>query len=145
MTAKEHVERIKRQNREDCCNRALGPDLFPQETQRSAMIEIEICPNEPRTSAYMPDGTDDIAQHMADCRASGDCEEACRYIRDHVGVSWRIIARNEAGEYENREATDEEKTATAKAIYFDSERDFTDIEWAEIYLIWSAAHDLASD
>lgn len=112
------------------------------------MIIIEICPNEPRTSACLADGGEissnaEIAQDFADCRASGDNEEACRYVLRVHKPEFRIVARNAAGEYENRIATDAEKAATARAIYFDSERDFADDnEWTEIYLVWSAASDL---
>jgi predicted 3-demethylubiquinone-9 3-methyltransferase (glyoxalase superfamily) len=113
----------------------------------NARTIIEISPNEPRASACLANGAEistdnDVAEAFADCCTSGDCEEACRFVRDQIGVDWRIIARNAAGEYENREATAEEKEATARAIYFESERDFSDIEWAEIYLIWEAANSL---
>lgn len=110
-------------------------------------IIIEICPREPRTSACLPDGRDisadpAIASHMADCRASGDCEPACEYVRDIIGVDWRIIARQPDGRYINRTATAEEMAQTARAIYFDSEADFEDTDTAATYLIWSAACDL---
>lgn len=114
-----------------------------------ARIIIELCPDEPRTSACLVNGaeisTDEtLSQDMADCRASGDVQEACEYVRDQVGVDWRIIARNADGAYENRAATDAEMEATARAIYFDSETDFSDVDTAATYLIWSAACDLES-
>lgn len=110
-------------------------------------IIIEICPSEPRTSACLSDGREisadpAIAAAMADCRASGDCQEACEYVRDVIGVDWRIIARQPDGRYINRTPTPEEMTATGQAIYFDSETDFTDTDTAATYLIWSAACDL---
>ena len=105
---------------------------------------IEICPHEPRATACLPSGdvlsTDPyVAEALADCRASGDCEEACRFVLTTLAPEFRIVARNAAGDYENRLATDEEKVATCKAIYFDSERDFTEDDWADVYLVWEAA------
>jgi hypothetical protein len=108
---------------------------------------VEICPNEPRTSMYLADGGEvlgsDYEADVLDCTRSGDVEPACDYVR-RIGVDFRIIARNAAGQYENRTATAEEKTATARAIYFDSSADFDDEETAETYLIWQAASDLAA-
>lgn len=111
---------------------------------------IEICPHEPRTSACLPDGSPiasdpGIASDMADCRASGDVSEACEYVRDALGVDWRIVAPDELGEYKNRATTDAELEATARAIYFESSADFTDRDTCETYLIWSAACDLEGD
>jgi hypothetical protein len=109
-------------------------------------IIIEICPREPRASACLPDGREvsedpATAADLAYCTQPGDCEPFCEYVRDRVGVDWRIVARNDAGEYENREATDAEMQATCEAIYFDSSTDFTDRDTCETYLIWEAAHD----
>lgn len=111
-----------------------------------AQIIIEICPREPRTSACLMNGDEvtadaEVSQHLADCNRSGDCEPACLYVLRHVGVEFRIVARNAAGEYENRLATPEEKAATCRAIYFDSESDFSDEQTADTYLIWDAARD----
>lgn len=94
--------------------------------------------------ACLPDGRavsedSEVAEALADCNASGDCEDACRYVLDHIGVEFRTVARNAAGEYENRLATDGEKAATCREIYFDSERDFTESDWADVYLVWQAA------
>jgi len=102
---------------------------------------IEICPAEPRASICGINGESAANDpDIADCRASGDCEPACTYVRDSLGVEFRIVARNPAtGEYENRLATDSELTATARAIYFDNETDFTDRATAELYLIWEAS------
>lgn len=102
------------------------------------MLVIEICPNEPRAEFVdVSEYVDDIA----DCTASGDCEPACAYVRDHIGVQFRIIAKNDRGEYENRIATDSEIERTARAIYFDSDSDFSDMRLAALYLIWDAAHN----
>jgi hypothetical protein len=114
---------------------------------RSAALIIEICPREPRTSACLMNGDEvatdpEVAQHLADCNASGDCEDACRYVLRHVGVEFRTVARNAAGQYENRLATDDEKAATCRAIYFDSDTDFSDPSMAELYLVWDAARDV---
>jgi len=102
------------------------------------MLTIEICPNEPR-AMFACDATehwDDIL----DCTRSGDAQEACDYIRDQIGVRFCIIARDASGTYENREATDDEISATARAIYFESETDFDDVDHARSYLIWEAAN-----
>lgn len=111
-----------------------------------AQLIIEICPREPRTSLCLANGLElstdpDTAEHVADCTRSGDCEPACLYVLDAVGVEFRIIARNDRGEYENRIATAEEKAATARAIYFDSDSDFSDERTVETYLVWDAAHN----
>lgn len=108
------------------------------------MIIIEICPNEPRASACLANGGEissdaTIAAHMADCNASGDCEPACLFILDHIGVEFRIVARNANGQYENRLATESEMRATCESIYFESDSDFSDNRLAATYLIWEAA------
>lgn len=113
-----------------------------------AKLIIEICPREPSTSACLPDGEElfgsDIEQDIRDCVASGDCEPACHYVRDTIGVDFRIVARSANGDYENRPATDEEMAETARAIYFESDADFTDRDTAATYLIWDAAHDFVN-
>jgi hypothetical protein len=111
---------------------------------------IEICPREPRTSACLMNGDEvsadpQVAQDLADCNRSGDCEPSCLYVLDHVGVEFRIVAKNAQGEFENRIATAEEKEATCKAIYFDSDSDFSDERTAETYLVWDAARDIDTD
>ena len=104
---------------------------------------IEICPREPRASfCGVPE---DLAADILDCTRSGDCEPACEYVRRHLSPEFRIVARNAAGEYENRLATDAEITETARRIYFDSETDFDDVDNAEMYLIWNAASDYADE
>ncbi len=106
---------------------------------------IEVCPNEPRASACLMYGREvsedpTVAAALADCTRSADAEEACRYVLNQIGVEFRIVARNEAGDYENRLATDAELEATARAIYFESDTDFSDRDNAELYLVWDAAH-----
>lgn len=112
-----------------------------------AQLIIEICPVEPRTSACLMNGDEvssdaEVSEHLSDCNRPGDCEGACLYVLKHVGVEFRIVARNANGEYENRLATPEEKEATARAIYFDSESDFSDEQTAETYLVWDAARSV---
>jgi hypothetical protein len=107
-------------------------------------LVIEICPKEPRALACLMNGEpvssdSDVASHLADCNRSGDCEPACLYILNQIGVEFRIVALNAKGEYENRLATPEEKAATCRAIYFDSSSDFSDETIAETYLVWEAA------
>lgn len=109
---------------------------------------VEICPREPHATIFLASGLEvstdpQTARDLADCTRSGDCEPACLYVLDHVGVEFRIVAKNAAGEYENRLATAEEKADTARAIYFDSESDFSDERVAETYLVWQAACDLS--
>lgn len=106
------------------------------------MLTIEICPNEPRADFV---DTSSHVQEIADCTTSGDNEPSCAYVRDHIGVQFRIIARKDSGEYENRIATDSEIEQTARAIYFESESDFSDIDTASLYLIWDAAHNAESN
>lgn len=115
-----------------------------------AQLIIEICPREPRASACLIDGQEvsadeQVASDLADCTRSGDCEPACEYVLEHVGVEFRIIARNDQGEYENRLATAEEKAETCRRIYFDSESDFSDEHTAETYLVWEAAHNVEAE
>ncbi|ELT51210.1 hypothetical protein [Brucella intermedia] len=65
--------------------------------------------------------------------------------REPDGIDFRIVARNAGGEYENRAATAEEKAETCRAIYFESESDFTDEKTADLYLIWQAAAELEAE
>ena len=102
---------------------------------------IEICPREPRASFC--DVPEDLAPDILDCTAPGDATEACEYVRRRLRPEFRIVARNAAGEYENRLATDDEILETARAIYFETE--FEDVEHAEMYLIWQAASDYAAE
>ena len=105
-------------------------------------LEIEICPEEPRADFVDVSG---YIEEITDCTASGDCEPACAYVSDHIGVQFWIIAKNDRGEYESRIATDMEIERTARAIYFDSELDFSDVSAAALYLIWDAAHNAAAN
>ena len=112
-------------------------------------LVIEICPNEPRATMCTMRG-DDIAgsqweSDIADCRASGDCQDACEYVLDDIGVKFEIIAQDESGKYVSRDATPAEKQATCEAIYFESETDFSDERWADIYLVWEAAANEESE
>lgn len=105
---------------------------------------IEISPREPRAEVYLANGESvkgsEYESDLLDCIASGDVQEACEYVRDQIGVEFRIVAINpETGEYENRLATAAEKAETCRAIYFDSEADFSDESIADLYLIWEAA------
>lgn len=111
---------------------------------------IEISPREPRASACLMNGASvaedsEVAEAFADCLGSGDAQPACDYVRDHLGVDFRIVAMNEAGAYENRAATAEEKAETCRAIYFESDTDFTDESTAETYLIWEAAAEAEAE
>ena len=103
---------------------------------------IEICPFEPRATIC---GMNGESVDIADCRASGDCEPACNYVRDSLGVEFRIVARDESGQYVNRLATDAELQATCEAIYFESETDFSNRATCETYLIWEAACQCEGD
>jgi hypothetical protein len=91
------------------------------------------------------DVPEDIAPDILDCNGPVDAAEACQYVRGRWRPQFRIVARNAAGEYENRLATDAEKAETARAIYFDSDTDFDDIVNVEMYLIWQAASDYAAE
>lgn len=104
---------------------------------------IEICPHEPRASLCTIDGKSvmqsEWGDDITDCTRSGDVQPACEYVLDQIGVEFRIVARNASGEHETRRATDDELRAACKAIYFDSNADFSDRRRAEIYLVWDAA------
>jgi hypothetical protein len=102
---------------------------------------IEICPHEPRATACTQDPQDVAA--LMDCTRPGDVQEACEFVLNQVDVEFHIIARNSEGAYENRPATAEEKEATARAIYFDSDADFSDESIAEMYLVWEASAEFA--
>jgi len=80
------------------------------------------------------------ADDFADCAASGDCQGACEYFLDQVGVEFIIVARDSFGRYENRLATDSELKECCEEIYFESESDFSDRRLAETYLVWEAAN-----
>ncbi|MCA2972252.1 MAG: hypothetical protein INH43_27355 [Acidobacteriaceae bacterium] len=102
---------------------------------------IEICPREPR--AMFCDVPEDIAPDILDCNGPVDAAEVCEYVRGRWRPQFRIVARNAAGEYENRLATDAEKAETAREIYF--ETTFRDVEHAEMYLIWDASNGYAQE
>lgn len=106
---------------------------------------IEVSPREPRASICGLNG-ESVANDpdVIDCCAPGDAEPACRYLLG-LGIEFRIVARNALGEYENRLASDCEIAETARAIYFDSESDFSDVETAKSYLVWAAAADCENE
>lgn len=107
---------------------------------------IEICPHEPRASMCLTDGGEvrgsDLEGDLQDCIGSGDCQPACEYVLDQIGVDFRIVARNGGGVYENRPATPEELQVTCENIYFESSSDFSDEYLAQTYLVWEAASEL---
>jgi len=82
---------------------------------------------------------------LADCCASGDCEDACRYILANYSVDWRVVKKCEDGNFHNVTATSYDKRKVCEAIYFESESDFSDEQLAEVYLIWQAASQLNND
>ncbi len=109
---------------------------------------IEICPHEPRASACTQDGaeirTHELFQDWLDCNASGDAEEACKYVLS-LGVDFRIVARTPSGGYENRLATESEISDTCRTIYFESESDFDDPDICRMYLVWEAASEFQGE
>lgn len=124
-----------------CADEACEPESKP--------LKIKICSRESRASMCLANGESvlgsEYERDVFDCVAAGDCQPACEYVRDHIGVEFRIVARNAAGEYENRLATAVEKEKTARMIYFESESDFSDESLVETYLIWQAAADVQSE
>lgn len=107
------------------------------------MITIKICPHEARASVAIW-VEDSHKESLLDCNRPGDAQPACQYIRDHIGVVFQIVARNDFnGLYENRYATRQEIRQTCCGIYFDSDTDFTDDDTCAMYLIWEAACNLA--
>ena len=76
------------------------------------------------------------------CCSQGDVEPFCQYLLDHVGIEFRIVAKNTSGEYENRIGTKQEKQTVCEAIYFDSETDFSDEDKANLYLVWEASDNV---
>ncbi len=99
---------------------------------------VEVRPKEPSASICGPRGGS-VRKHtdVLACTLPGNVEPDCRYLLS-LGVDFRIVAQSAKGEYENRKATDQEITDTAKAIYFESESDMGDLELAKVYLVWSA-------
>lgn len=107
---------------------------------------VTVCTNE---GDYIWAETDDygdawIYDDFLDCNATGDCEDACRYMIENYRIDWRIVKKVD-GEYANVTATAEDKQEVAKSIYFDSDNDFSDETWAEVYLIWQAACDVEQE
>ena len=109
------------------------------------MITIEICPHEPRASVAIW-VKESHEEHLLDCTGPGDAQPACAYVRDQIGVVFNIVARNDYnGLYENRYATRKEIQDTCKAIYFESDSDFSEDDTCAMYLIWEAANNLAHE
>lgn len=107
---------------------------------------IEIYPKEGSATICTIDGLEVVdsahADDLRDCNRSGDCQDACEYVLDNIGVEFRIIAADCRGQYENRIATAQEKQACCEEIYFESDSDFSDERLAETYLVWQAASDI---
>ena len=79
---------------------------------------------------------------LSDCNKSGDCEDACRYVREQYKPEFRIIKKID-GNYKNVVADHEDKIAHCKKIYFASNLNFEESEkWCEIYIIWQCAAEL---
>ena len=108
------------------------------------IIEISTCGS---VTACTNDGgilLGDILDDMLDCTASGDCEPACRYVKETYDIDWRIVKHID-GKYQNVTASAEDKRKVCEEIYFESESDFSVEELAEVYLIWEAAFNVASE
>ncbi len=79
---------------------------------------------------------------LVDCCKSGDSQKPCEYVISEHLPEFRIIKMIDS-KYENVIASHADKSATCKAIYFESESDFAGNEHlCEIYLIWQGAFDL---
>lgn len=116
-----------------------------------ANLIVEICPMEPRASLCTAYGESITGSQwesdILDCTSSGDCQDACEYVLDNIGVEFRIVAKDSNGQYVNRIATDQELLDTCKAIYFDSETEFSvaDMYRVMTYLVSDAAHGVESE
>jgi hypothetical protein len=110
---------------------------------------IEICPFSPHAVACTDKGESIVGSEyesdMNDCTKGGDAESACQYVLDTFPISFRVIAKDYNGNYQNRPATDKEMQLTCEGIYFDSESDFSDISLAKLYLVWEAANGVESE
>lgn len=104
---------------------------------------IEICPYDPL--AIVVDWREEHEQDLLDCTGPGDAQEACEYVRDRIGVEFRIVAKNANGVYKNRKARKAELKKTCRAIYFDSDADFSDPDTCATYLIWEAANNFSQE
>ena len=109
------------------------------------MITIEICPQEPRADVAIW-VKESHEEPLLDCTGPGDAQPACEYVRDQIGAVFQIVAKNDFnGLYENRYATRQEIQDTCKALYFDSDADFSEDDTCAMYLIWEAACNLAQE
>jgi hypothetical protein len=100
--------------------------------------DVSVCRADGSEIAPGTDGFDD----WRDCTGSGDAEPALRYLLNAHSIEFRTIARGPDGQYVNRLAEPAEIAAACRAIYFDSETDFDDLDMAQLYLLWHAAHQL---
>lgn len=79
---------------------------------------------------------------LAACTKSGDAEPACRYIIEKYKPEFKIM-RKVNDNYIYEVATHNDKIATCKRIYFESNTDFPKSEEScDLYLVWDAAHQL---
>lgn len=85
-----------------------------------------------------------VFEDAQDCTGAGDAEPAIRYLMGNYEIEFRTVRQvsTDPVKFENVQASDAELTATARAIYHDSETDFTDIDNAKMYLLWQATSDL---
>jgi hypothetical protein len=107
----------------------------------SFMLQIEICPFEPRANLYdEPEGDSPLPNDLLDCTTGGqDAEPACQYVID----TWSpvFVIADPTLNYERRKALPSEIQATAEHIYCDHEKgEFADMGKATLYLVWEAAN-----
>lgn len=88
-----------------------------------------------------------VFEDAQDCTGAGDAEPAIRYLMDNYEIEFRTIRQvsTDPVKFENVQASDAELTATARAIYFESDTDFEDIDNAKLYLLWQATSDLVEN
>jgi hypothetical protein len=100
-----------------------------------ARLPISICPAEPRANVDC-DVSDSMSQDLLDCTGPGDAEPACRYVMQAYDLAFTIW---DSAERKHRTATPAEIGATCRAIYFDSDSDFDDLDTCAMYLVWEVA------
>lgn len=108
-------------------------EIVGDELYACDMLGDEITPSHP------------VWDDLADCCTSGDCEDACQFVIDQVGVEFRCIGRNANNGVENRLAIDADLQQVCEAIYFESDTDFSDRDNAELYAVWQAANNIIED
>lgn len=82
---------------------------------------------------------------LQDCCASGNVEEAIRYLMDTYEIDWRAVVKVEGSnpvKFDNIPVTDELLKKTAQAIYFDNPDQFTDPDQCKMHLLWQATSDI---